>query len=83
MLLHRHKGAYWPLFLILFFLLRGSWCNVALLEPVSQDLGFDAKQIGWLIAVMSCTRIVAPNIWVGRQPSLLINGFTSFVLVPV
>ena len=28
-----------------------------------KDLGFDAKQIGWLIAVMSCTRIVAPNIW--------------------
>lgn len=28
-----------------------------------KELGFDANQIGWLIAVMTCTRILAPNVW--------------------
>lgn len=28
-----------------------------------QRLGFNAEAIGWLTAIMTCTRIIAPNIW--------------------
>lgn len=28
-----------------------------------EDWGFSAEEIGWLLAVMTCTRVVAPNLW--------------------
>lgn len=58
-----HKVPYWSLSRFYFFYFAALGAMLPYWSLFLKELGFHAEAIGWLTAIMTCTRIVAPNIW--------------------
>ncbi len=54
---------YWRLSHFYFFYFAALGAMLPYWSLYLKGLGFDATDIGWLTAVLTCTRIVAPNLW--------------------
>lgn len=54
---------YWRLSHFYFFYFAALGAMLPYWSLYLKDLGFTAMDIGWLTAVLTCTRIVAPNLW--------------------
>lgn len=54
---------YWRLSRFYFFYFAVLGAMLPYWSLYLKELGFGAKAIGWLTAILTCTRIIAPNIW--------------------
>lgn len=59
----QHQVPYWRLSCLYFFYFSVWGALLPYWSLYLKNLGFDAGEIGWLMAVLTGTRILAPNLW--------------------